>query len=301
MFWLTIRQHRMQLVATAGILAVIGVGLLVHAVVTRNAMAGLSGDALDDLLADRVTLIHNLVTWLPAAPALIGIFWGAPVLTREIERGTHLLAWTQSVTRHRWVTTKLAVLAVAVTVSGLVLGVIVTAWQSTFAGTPFAERFSDLGIFAISGVAVGGWWLFAFALGTAAGALTRKMLPAMAITLAVFFVVLFAVFTSRESYAEPERAVVSSQEAGLPGDSMPMGGAWLAPDGTEVDGAAGPCLDVSDAKYLSCMADEGYRSVVYFQPADRYWRFQWTEAAILTAGALLLAGLTYQRVARRAI
>jgi hypothetical protein len=49
------------------------------------------------------------------------------------------------------------------------------------------------------------------------------------------------------------------------------------------------------------MAEEGYRSVLYFQPADRYWRFQWTEAGILAAGALLLAGATYLRVSRRGI
>jgi hypothetical protein len=41
--------------------------------------------------------------------------------------------------------------------------------------------------------------------------------------------------------------------------------------------------------------------VLYYQPAERYWRYQWTETGILAAGALLLAGATYVRVSRRAI
>jgi hypothetical protein len=68
MFWLTIRQHRMQLVATAGMIVAIGVGLLVHAVATSNAMAGLSGGALDQLLDDRVGEVYRLLTWLPGHP-----------------------------------------------------------------------------------------------------------------------------------------------------------------------------------------------------------------------------------------
>ena len=39
---------------------------------------------------------------------LIGMFWGAPLIARELETGTHRLAWNQSVTRTRWLVTKLA-------------------------------------------------------------------------------------------------------------------------------------------------------------------------------------------------
>ena len=43
-------------------------------------------------------------------PLLVGLFWGAPVLAREFERGTHRLAWTQSVPRRAWLVVKLGVL-----------------------------------------------------------------------------------------------------------------------------------------------------------------------------------------------
>ena len=48
-----------------------------------------------------------------AAPALIGIFWGAPLIGRELETGTHQFAWNQTVTRTRWLAVKLAVVGLA--------------------------------------------------------------------------------------------------------------------------------------------------------------------------------------------
>src|SRR5207247_399934 len=62
------------------------------------------------------------------APALIGIFWGAPLLTRELETGTYRVAWTQSVTRSRWLLTKLGLVGLAtVTVAGLLM-LTITWW-----------------------------------------------------------------------------------------------------------------------------------------------------------------------------
>ena len=41
------------------------------------------------------------------APAIIGLFWGAPLIARELETGTSALAWNQSITRTRWLAVKL--------------------------------------------------------------------------------------------------------------------------------------------------------------------------------------------------
>ncbi len=51
---------------------------------------------------------------LQVVPALIGAFVGAPVLAREMETGTFRYAWTQGFGRWRWTLAKLAPLAVAV-------------------------------------------------------------------------------------------------------------------------------------------------------------------------------------------
>ena len=48
-----------------------------------------------------------------ALPALIGLFWGAPLIARELEAGTHRLVWNQSVTRGRWLAVKLGLIGLA--------------------------------------------------------------------------------------------------------------------------------------------------------------------------------------------
>ena len=35
-------------------------------------------------------------------PLAVGVFWGAPLLAREVEQGTIRLVFTQSVSRRRW-------------------------------------------------------------------------------------------------------------------------------------------------------------------------------------------------------
>src|SRR5262249_24464833 len=39
---------------------------------------------------------------LASLPLLLGAFIGAPLVSRELEQGTYLLAWTQGVPRRRW-------------------------------------------------------------------------------------------------------------------------------------------------------------------------------------------------------
>jgi hypothetical protein len=292
MVWLTWRQHRAQVLVTAGFLVLVGVLLLVHGL----GADGLTGDAL----TARFQSIYTYVSWLPAVPLVAGLFWGAPLLARELERGTHRLAWTQSVSRRRWLATKLGLLGLAVTVAGLVLGVMVSAWLTAFDGARSADRFSDPVMFGATGVAGGAWWLFAFAIGTAAGGLTRRTLPAFAVTIAVFLTAMFAmfaVFQVRDLYAEPERMLAE----GPPADAFVTDSAFVSPAGVEVFGDVPECATAGRDTYLDCVDEAGYRSVLYYQPADRYWRFQWTEAGLLAVVSVLLAGPVAYRVARRPV
>lgn len=294
MMWLTWRQHRMQLLITVGFLLVLGGVLLVHGLQIADDAAGLSGTDLDNAVGDKFQSAYQLLSWLPVLPGVIGLFWGAPIVAREFERGTHKLVWTQSVTRRRWLVAKLAGLGAVAGLSGLVLGAIINAWLSTFEGSQYADIIGDDALFGSSGVAAGAWWIFAFALGAASGSVIRKLLPALAVTAALYFVVMFLFFGFRRDYAEPVRVVdPQTMPAG-----MVTGGPWIAPDGTEV--AQVPiCESEPGDTYLSCVRDFGYKSVLYVQPESRYWQFQWTEAGILFGAALLLGAVVVHRVARR--
>jgi hypothetical protein len=117
-------------------------------------------------------------------PALLGIFWGAPLLARELETGTHRLAWNQSVTRTRWLTTKLAIVGgVAAATAGL-LSWAVTSWAHHI-DQATGDRITP-GLFGARGIVPIGYALFAFVLGVTAGMLIRRTVPAMAATLAIY-------------------------------------------------------------------------------------------------------------------
>ncbi|TDV34512.1 ABC transporter permease [Actinophytocola oryzae] len=270
MVWVTWRQHRVQLLTTVALF----LALVVY-------MSVLGADAA------------ALLGWLPVVPVLVGMFWGAPVLAREFEQGTHRLAWTQSVPRSRWVTAKLVLLGTVVTLLGLALGQAVTVWTSNVG----ADRFGDSALFGATGVVAGAWWLFAFLLGTATGGVIRRVLPALAVTLALFLVVLFGVFDARAGYAEPVRVVSDTPVAA---GTLPTGAAWVSRSGEEVVDPP-ECAGVDRTTYLDCVGKAGYTEVQYFQPADRYWRFQWTETGILLLAAVLLTGPVVYRVMKRPV
>ncbi|MGC2003664.1 ABC transporter permease subunit, partial [Trebonia sp.] len=147
------------------------------------------------------------------APAVIGLFWGAPLIARELETGTATLAWNQSVTRTRWLAVKLVIgglTAMAVTEA---LCLMQTWWAVPISqavadgsGVGVAQsRFSQLN-FATHGITPLGYAAFAFALGVAAGALIRRTVPAMAVTLAIFAALQVAMpLWVRPNLAPPDR------------------------------------------------------------------------------------------------
>jgi hypothetical protein len=137
-------------------------------------------------------LLQQLGQVVLAAPALIGIFWGAPLVARELENHTFRLAWTQSVSRTRWLALKLGLVGLASMAAAGLLSLMVTWWSSPFdriTNSPFSPSSFDRRDLVPLGYAA-----FAFALGVTAGVLIRRTLPAMAATLVAFIGVRVAFF-----------------------------------------------------------------------------------------------------------
>jgi MFS family permease len=303
MLWLTWRQHRSQLLVTAALLAAFGLFLLIHGL--RNAVLAeefkSDPNALEAVLRDRFGLVNKVITWLPLAPALIGLFWGAPVLAKEFEKGTHRLAWTQSVSLRRWLTVKLGVLSAVVVLAGLAFGAMISAWLSTFEGSSRAERFGNVGMFVVTGVVPAAWWLFAFVVGVAAGAVFRRTLAAIAVTLGVVMAAILSMFlfSVRDHYATPERVVFDDPiQSAPPNDSMIVRSEMIDTGGRVIpeEQVYGNC-----APAQPCEIDPSLRQVYYFHPPDRYWRFQWTESALLLTATLALGAVAVNRTARSRI
>jgi ABC-type transport system involved in multi-copper enzyme maturation permease subunit len=197
MTWLTWRQMRVQaaavyalVIGAAVILALTGPRLLDKARIDANIF--------DHLTRTERDLYYAGVVVLAIAPAVIGAFWGAPLVARELEAGTHRLVWNQSVTRSRWLATKLGLtmLVAAAAVGGLTLAI--TWWSGPIDGAlsntngRLPSRLTPVA-FAMRGIVPIGYAVFAVVLGVAFGVVLRRSLPAMALTLAVFTAVQIAV------------------------------------------------------------------------------------------------------------
>ncbi|KFU76548.1 hypothetical protein SAMN04489729_7352 [Amycolatopsis lurida] len=304
MLWLTWRQHRTQLLVTLGFLTVLG-GILF--LTGRVALGAASGEIVshcygggvpcrefDAGLEDLYQKIYPLIVTIPFVPLLAGVFWGAPLLAREHERGTCQLAWTQSVSRGHWLGVKFGVLGVAATLAGLASGQMFGKWLEIFPGK--AETLRETSYFGAVGIAPAAWWLFAFALGAAAGVLVRKTLPAIAITVAVFVAAAVTLMLLRPHYAEPVRSL--GADPATKGALIVQSGR-IAPDGTELR-LIDEMPECPPGKGMNaCAQAAGYQDFTVYQPTDRFWRFQWTEAGILLAATAVLGGVVVGGTVRR--
>jgi len=316
MIWLAWRQHRTQILVTTALLAAFGGLLLVNAQSVSGLLDGRppgpdGGQEWRDfglMIQDHARPVTNVLLFVEIVPALIGMFWGAPVLAGEFDRGTHCLAWTQTVPRLRWLATKLGLLAIVVTLSGLAVGLMTSAWLDVHGGTRVGNRFEVGGPFTASGVVPAAWWLFAFVLGVAVGVYVRKLVAAMVVTLVLFLVVLAGLAgAGRNFYAPPTVADFSVTPHAATADDRHegpgLGAALTGPGGTEVsdeefdEARVVLCTDAG-VESTKCLKEAGYNVVQYMQPADRYWRFQWTETAVLFALAAALGVFVLRRIVR---
>jgi ABC-type transport system involved in multi-copper enzyme maturation permease subunit len=221
MIWLTWRQFRTQVLVVAGVLAALAIVLAVtgpHLVSLSDAYLKSChanrdcGSTTNPVLTADGKLENGLSDLLLLAPALIGIFWGAPLIARELETDTYRLGWTQSVSRQRWLAVKLGVVGlISVAVAG-VLSLMVTWWSSPI-DTANANRFG-LAMFGLRDIAPIGYAAFAFALGVTAGVIIRRTLPAMAGTLVVFVVARVAEVSWVRPYLMPQVRTVSTLTSG---------------------------------------------------------------------------------------
>jgi ABC-type transport system involved in multi-copper enzyme maturation permease subunit len=234
-------QSRTQTLGTAALLAIVAV----VAAITGVQLAHLYGSLTSSCQAlgncpgalSRFTSHDDLLqtafdTLMRPVPALLGIFWGAPLLAREFETGTFRLAWTQGITRTRWLATKLAVGAGATAAIAGLLTLTVTWW---FRGIDHvgANQYANFDSRDVVPIA---YALFAFAIGALAGAMLRRTVPAMAATLAAFVAVRLSVAVALRPHLFTPARLMSSLAA-------TQGTGFVASNGGPTDLVAGtpPC------------------------------------------------------------
>ncbi len=322
MIWLTWRQFRVQALGSLLALLVLAIYLVILGFQIRNSY---DTDIIGCLPADCVTAqesftdtygaqVHWAGALLIGVPALIGLFWGAPLITRELEDGTHRLVWNQSVTRTHWLATKLAFIALVSMATAGLFSLLLT-WSASRFDQVAGDRFATLTYDSRNIVPIG-YALFAFVLGTIIGLLVRRTLPAMALTLAVFTVLQVLVPTVlRAHLISPvtsnikfTTAVMDQargfdiSEAGASVERYILPGAWSLSTNSTIFNADGTKYTAEQAKSCTtgdpenvpaCMEAQNLHFEFVYQPASRYWPFQWIELSAYTVLALLLAGFGF--------
>jgi hypothetical protein len=341
MTWLTWRQFRAQAVTGVAGLAAFAIlfGVTGPHLASMYAASGIPGcrGTCNELATNFLGLVNGSYTVVYTlgvaavilAPALIGIFWGAPLIAHEIETGTYRLAWTQTITRARWLASKLALPGLAAMAVTEGLSLMYGWWSAPISeaarlapGGNFPTGMGPFSLLAFDahGIVPLGYAAFAFALGVTTGTFIRRSVPAMAVTLAVFAVVQVAMpLAIRPNLFSPVHQNVSVASRFSGGQSIGPGGkftltldyvfgqpgAWIMSSqavnaaGQPVSVMPAACLNADNGNGLPCMASHGIQVAVTYQPTSRYWALQWTETAVFLVLALALAFLSFWRLSRR--
>ncbi len=332
MIWLTWRQFRVQAVSVLALLAALTAALAVTGpqLYDRYRDGGLAactaacGDLADDFLAQagsgggRLLYGAGLIVMV-LLPALLGTFWGAPLVARELESGTHRLVWTQTVGRTRWLAVKVALIGVVAVAAAALAGLVVTWWSLPIDDAYGNRMFPE--VFATRGILPAAYAAFAFVAGVTAGMLIRRTVPAMAVTLVVVAALMGAMpFTVRPQLTTPvatdEPLDASRIQSISLGDddkltvqgSLRTDGAWvLRNDTVTADGrllqldvsteACGPSAGMQDCQqYLSTL---NLRQRAEYVPVTSFWSLQWREAGVVLGLTALLTGFAFWWLRRR--
>ncbi|MFG3299993.1 ABC transporter permease subunit [Micromonospora chersina] len=328
MIWMSWRQFRTQALVGVVALAPLAAYLLFTGLDIRQAydryqdrcaVADRCLDAMSQFQDDYRTRLLFLALLLAIIPAVLGVFWGAPLIARELESGTQRLVWNQSITRRRWLAVKLLFVGLA-SMAVAALASLLLTWAASPYDKVSGERFTALA-FGARNLTPIAYAALAFVLGTVIGLLMRKTVPAMALTILAFTLLQFLmpnmvrphlmapVTVTKAMTADALRELRGvGTDATVKGLSIPN--AWvtgtsklLTATGQPVDARTiDTCLTRPQsggaADTAACLGERNLHVTVDYQPNSRYWSFQWIESALYLALAGLLAGFGLWRIQR---
>lgn len=309
--WVTWRQHRTALLATLAVvvfaaLALVYYGLQMHRDFASLNLAACGPESvtgavnhvaqhcsteLEDFHSDQDRVNQLMALTLPL-PVVLGLFIGAPLLAREYESGTYRFAFTQGAGRTRWLVTKIGVLTAYTLATTTAFTAVVMWWYAPL--VPLNGRLGT-GVQEIYGAVFVGRAVFAFSVGILAGAVLRRVVPAIGVTLVAWIAVVIPSITVLRQHLLASLTVVNPPNTP---SGMIISDVWKSATGTVQNSS-----QMADATYSAAesghkldaaqyLYQQGYVHTVVYQPASRFWTLQFIEAgglAVLSAVFLLAA------------
>lgn len=342
MNWFVFRQHRKQFLIFGGLLvafAALAIPTGIHfwhayqAALTTCAQDPATPSCSDlpgSLMQSQADVLIRMIVFAAGlgVPLLLGLFLGAPLIAKEYEEGTNKLAWTQSVSRRTWLTTKLVWALAFAVLYGLAVTLLATWWSRT-SNVLYQNRFNT-GMFMAQGIVPIAYSVFFTALGFALSAWLRKTLLALGITFALF-IAFQTVFSQviRPHYMTPI-TVTAPMGPGAIDTKIPQDASWLLmrdivdkngkPSDSFSPASMPPqCQQILQSMQVTnhghsvtvkavpgggdpldkCLNDAGYHQIAKYQPSYRYWDFQRIESGIYVSMAALAVSVTYWAVLKR--
>jgi hypothetical protein len=309
--WLTWRQHRPVITGGLALAAALtGSMLLVAArITTISHECGTApcpaGSAQAASLAGTFGL-SSVSGYLAIAvmflPLLTGVFLGVPLLAREHEQRTLLLAWSQDIGPQRWVWTKFALLGGLAAAASAAVSAAAGHMASVASAATGHSLFSG-SAFLVTGMVPLAQSVAWLALGVALGAAYRRTLPAIFTALAGYVAAYFVVQWVYPTFMTPLTALVP-----IAGDQPVFtslaSNSLIIPSSQITDAAGRPVSQAviqslcpatgNGARFASdqCLAQHHFLSMLSYQPASRIPDFH----LILIAGYLGLGAVALAAV-----
>ncbi|GII56924.1 transporter [Planotetraspora thailandica] len=323
MIWLAWRQHRKQ-----GLFAVVGLavlaallvptGISMHHTFTDSGLAeclrklgtaeflkpGADCDSLSSVFTNQYGTMATLGMLSVFLPLLVGLFWGAPLVARELEQGTHRLVWTQGVSRLRWALVKFGLVLAGTLIVSVCYALLLSWWLEPLSQAG-QGRLAELN-FDVQGVAPVAYTLYAVALGIFAGTVWRRVLPAMAAALIGFLALRFVLLLGVRAHFLP----ISERTYPVIGQIRPNStlGDWIYSVG--IKDASGKVVAANQQIQCApavagnpngpCAAfGPGAYNFQLYQPGGNFWPIQFIEAGLFTALAAVLLYLAIRQIRTR--
>jgi hypothetical protein len=321
MIWVGWRQQRVEtLIAAAMVVLLAGVaipvGLHTASAYTHDGLAACAANANPALCGSSVSFLMRfnglnlLFTWATLVPALAALLLAAPFVL-DLDNGTYRLAWTQSITRRRWIVTKLGLSVVATVVTAGCLTVL-AMW--TRAPLDHLNGRMSPNVYDVEGIVPIADALFVLGVALALGVLWRRAVPAL--------LVAFVVYVAGRSFMDSwlrQRLLTPAKTTWLANRSGPNLNQALVIDqftsdksGHRLASPAGhsvrACIQSSGSLFShtsQCVQPHALGAHVYttalYQPASRFWELQSVEFGIVAGIGMLLilaaAWWTHRRIA----
>jgi hypothetical protein len=306
MIWMTWQQHRWQaliigiaLVSLALFLVLIGIHVsadyqpvvaCLAPALQSSTRCGIIIDAFKGTYQNMDTAMMLLLLFIPL---VVGILIGGPLVAREVEEKTYQFVWTQGITRQHWVIVKLVLILL---IGALLEGAITSLWiryhvplEMLYQSPLDPLIFDTKGIVPIASV------LFALSLAIAMGALMQRTVPAIALTIVLYLIILLPIINLRDVVLPATFVTwdgITQVEPSLPAGAKEMGSGFMDHQMHIVSNAVTNAACGNDTHFEQCLHDHGWSHYDVYLPTSWFWPLQIGEVLLFLVFSIVLVAVT---------